>query len=134
LIVLDSSVLSELVAATPVGHVVARRIADDGADLHFPHLAVVETHSVLRRWVRRGDVEAGRAAQALEDLSRMRAVRHPHDPYLRRAWMLRENLSSYDAIYIALAETLDAPLLTCDARLARAPVTTVTIEVVEPST
>lgn len=125
--------LSELVVATPTGQLVAKRIAAEESEPHFPHLATVETLSVLRRWVERGDVDVGRAAQGLDDLTAMAAVRHAHEPFLRRAWMLRDNVTPYDAVYVALAEALDAPLLTCDARLARAPLTSVTIELVGPS-
>jgi predicted nucleic acid-binding protein len=117
--------------ATPVGHAIARRIAADTPDLHFPHLAVVETLAVLRRWVQQNRIDSGRAAQALDDLSSLSAVRHPHEPYLRRAWMLRENVSPYDAVYVALAETLGANLITCDRRLAGAPQMSVTIELIE---
>lgn len=99
----------------------------------MPHLATIETTSVIRGWSVGGWLEPRIAQRALVDLASFQAVRHHHEPYLPRAWELRHNLSAYDAVYVALAETLDAPLLTCDARLARAPLTSVTIEVVEPS-
>ena len=58
------------------------------------------------------------------------AERYDHEPFLTRVWELRHNLTAYDALYVALAEALDAPLVTCDARLGRAPLTGVTIEVI----
>jgi predicted nucleic acid-binding protein len=84
--------------------------------------------------VRQSELSGDRAAAALADLAELPAVRHAHEPYLRRIWALRENVSAYDAVYVALAEALDAPLLTCDARLSRTPLTTVAVEVVEPLT
>ena len=102
-------------------------------EVHVPHLVTIETTSVIRGWSVGGWLEPRIAQRALIDLTSFKAVRHDHEPYLQRAWELRHNLSAYDALYVALAETLDAPLLTCDARLARAPLAGVTIEVVEPS-
>ena len=71
-----------------------------------------------------------RASAALADLAEFSAVRHAHEPYLERILALRDNVSAYDAVYVALAEALEAPLLTCDGRLARAPLTSVRIELV----
>jgi len=62
-----------------------------------------------------------RAEEALQDLLDLRVSRHPHGLFLWRAWELRDNLTAYDAIYVALAEALDATLLTCDGKLALAP-------------
>lgn len=114
---------------SPKGHRIMRRLLAVG-DVHLPHLAVVETASVLRRALLQHRVTSARAVMALDDLERFDAVRHPHDPYLRRVWQLRDNVSAYDAVYVALAEALDAPLITCDARLARAPLPGVEIELV----
>jgi predicted nucleic acid-binding protein len=100
---------------------------------HIPHLCSIETTSILRRWVRQSEMTDQRASAALADLAQFSAVRHAHEPYLERIWALRENVSSYDAVYVALAEALGVPLLTCDARLGRAPLTSVTIELVGPS-
>ena len=61
------------------------------------------------------------AALALEDLRSLDVERHSHEPLLARVWDLRENLTAYDAVYVALAEALDSTLLTCDVRLAGAP-------------
>lgn len=89
--------------------------------LHAPHLLDVEIAQVLRRFERLGIIDAKRAEQALEDLRSLRLVRHPHAPLLDRVWALRHNLSAYDALYVALAEGLAAPLVTLDRRIADAP-------------
>ena len=119
MIVLDASALVELVLGTQAGRKVAERIADPRVGLHAPHLADVEVAQVLRRYVE--DAEAGAGAAALADLRALDLERHSHEALLERVWSLRENVTAYDAVYVALAEALDAPLVTCDARLARAP-------------
>jgi predicted nucleic acid-binding protein len=120
-IVLDASVLVELLLGTGTGRSVARRIADPELGLHVPHLVDVEVAHVLRRYVRDGDLDAASAEAALQDLRDLDLVRHPHEPLLDRVWTLRDRLTAYDAVYVALAEGLDAVLLTCDRKLARAP-------------
>ena len=72
-----------------------------------------------------------RAAEAFADLADFDLRRHPHLDFLTRAWKLRENVTAYDAVYVALAEALDAPIVTCDAPLARAPGHRAHIEVIE---
>jgi predicted nucleic acid-binding protein len=84
-------------------------------------LADVEVAQTLRRYVREGALDPDSAATALEDLRSLDVERHGHEPLLERVWALRDNLTAYDAVYVALAEALDARLLTCDVRLARAP-------------
>jgi predicted nucleic acid-binding protein len=120
-IVLDASALLELLLHTPAGERIGLRIADPAIGLHIPHLADIEVAQVLRRYVRDGDIEAVDAAAVLQDLRDLDLQRHAHEPLLDRVWRLRENLTAYDAVYVALAEVLDCPLLTCDGRLARAP-------------
>jgi predicted nucleic acid-binding protein len=124
--------LAEYLKASRRGYRVAERVQAASSRIHIPHLCSIETASIFRRWVRQSEMTNQRAAAALADLADLPAVRHPHEPYLTRIWALRENVSAYDAVYVALAEALDAPLLTCDARLARAPLTTVAIEVAGP--
>ena len=85
----------------------------------------------LRRLVRTGEVSADRAAEAIADLVDLDLHRHAHLDLLTRAWKLRENVTAYDAMYVALAEALDAPVVTCDAPLAKAPGHRARIEVVE---
>ncbi|MGE0455697.1 MAG: type II toxin-antitoxin system VapC family toxin [Vicinamibacteria bacterium] len=121
MIVLDASALLELLLATDRGRSIAARIADPGLGLHVPHLADVEVAQALRRYVREGELEPAAAAAALEDLRSLDLERHGHEPLLGRIWALRDNLTAYDAVYVALAEALDSTLLTCDGRLARSP-------------
>lgn len=121
MIVLDASALVELLLFTPVGEEVARRIADPAMSVHVPHLADLEVAQVLRRFARSGQLDADEAADAIEVLQDLDLQRHAHEPLLERVWSLRQNLSAYDAVYVALAEVLDTVVLTCDARLARAP-------------
>jgi predicted nucleic acid-binding protein len=121
MIVLDASVVLELLLGTPVGQVVAEDIRTPGLTLHAPHLLDLEVAHVLRRFERAGDLTATRAEQALEDLADLDAFRYPHDVFLPRIWELRSNCTAYDACYLALAESLNAPLWTTDTRLAAVP-------------
>jgi predicted nucleic acid-binding protein len=90
-------------------------------EVHIPHLFDVEVLHVLRRHSLRGGLSRKQGQLILNLLYEMKAVRYPHAPLAARIWELRENLSAYDATYVALAEVLDAPLVTMDARLAHAP-------------
>jgi len=119
MIVVDASAIVDLIApATPDPALRSRLLSN--RDLHAPHVVDVEVLSALRGFVRRGRLSAERAADARVDLAATAIVRYPHGPLLERAWELRENLTVYDAVYVALAELLRAPLVTCDARLAAA--------------
>ena len=100
-------------------------------DLHAPHLFEIEVASVLRRHALNGSLSPGRARLALGRLSTLSISLYPHAAMLPRIWELRGNVSAYDAAYIALAETLEAPLVTRDARLARAPGIRAEVEVYE---
>lgn len=121
MIVLDASVIVELLLGTARGRSIAARIEDPALGLHAPHLADVEVAQALRRYVRDGELDAASAMAALDDLRSLDLERHAHEPLLDRVWALRANLTAYDAVYVALAEALDTTLLTCDGRLARAP-------------
>lgn len=121
MIVLDASALVELLLGTDVGRTIADRIEDPAVGLHVPHLADVEVAQTLRRLWREGEIDAATAAEALVDLRDLDLERHSHEPLLERLWALRANLTACDAVYVALAEALETTLLTCDARLARAP-------------
>ena len=92
-----------------------------GEVLHAPHLIDVEIAQVLRRLEQAGTLSAARAVEALDDLGALRLARHPHHPLLDRVWALRHDPSACDALYVALAEALAAPLVTTDRRLAGAP-------------
>ena len=121
MIVLDASAVIELLLGTEAGIAVRRRVSRRTESLHAPHLMDVEVAQVLRRYHARGAIGEDRGREALEDLGDLDVARYPHDPLLPRVWQLRANLSAYDAVYVALAEALAAPLLTLDRRIASAP-------------
>lgn len=121
MIVLDASAAVELVLRLPLGNAVAERLVDPDEAVHAPHLLSVECAQAVRRYVQRGELRPGRGKEALADLADLDVVRHAHEPLLPAIWRLRDNLTAYDAAYVALAEVLDAPLVTLDARLAAAP-------------
>jgi len=120
-IVLDASAVVELLLNTEHGSLVGSRIADPAESLHAPHLLSVEVMQVLRRYVASRSVDLTISEAALSDLAALDIEHYPHEALLPRAWELRENVTAYDAIYLALAEVLDAPLVTFDSRLATAP-------------
>lgn len=130
MIVLDASAVVELLLGTATGRAIAERLVDPTLSLHAPHLIDVEVAQAMRRYVRRGQLDADAAALALEDLRLLDIERHPHEALLDRVWSLRDNMTAYDAVYVALAEALDSMLLTCDAKLARAPGTSRRVELV----
>ncbi len=116
MIVADASAaVSALLNAGP-----ARR-ALGAEQVHAPHLIDSEIANALRRQVADRALEDGPAWDALDRWRRVAVTRYPTVGLLERVWELRENVSAYDASYISLAELLDCPLLTADARLGRAP-------------
>ncbi|HEY9530116.1 MAG TPA: type II toxin-antitoxin system VapC family toxin [Burkholderiales bacterium] len=119
MIVVDASALLELLLGTARAAQIGARALSPDQRLHAPHLLDVEIVQALRRLVRLGDIDAERAEQALEDLENLVIERYSHQELLARVWQLRESMTAYDGAYVALAEALDAPLLTCDAKLAR---------------
>lgn len=114
------------------GRVLARKLVGYEFVAHIPHLAIIETTSVFRGLVRASKLTESRAKGALLDLVELPFVRHPHEPLLERIWQLRANLTAYDAVYVALAEALDATLITCDRRLGPAAPPAITVDVVGP--
>jgi predicted nucleic acid-binding protein len=119
LVVDTSAVLEALVGVdSPPGLI--ERLASDG-DLHAPHLIDVEMLHALRRLTLGHEIGEDRAADARTDFSQLALVRYPHVDLGDRMWELRHNLTAYDAAFVALAEVLGAPLVTCDSRLADAP-------------
>jgi predicted nucleic acid-binding protein len=122
LIVLDASAVLELLLHTdPGGSLVSDRISDPTESLHAPHLLSVEIAQVLRRYVAADSIDAEIAQAALGDLVALDIARYAHELFLGRVWELRGNVSAYDAVYLALAEVLDCPLVTFDGRLGAAP-------------
>jgi len=119
-IVLDASVaVTGLLVSGPAGD--AARDVLRTEPLHAPHLLDVEVTSAIRRWVLFGRLSVEDARMSLRDLRDLAADRHAHEPLLDRALDLRDAVSAYDAVYVALAELLGARLVTADQRLARAP-------------
>lgn len=122
MIVLDASAIIELLLnLKPGAPIVAKRIADEAPALYAPHLLDAEVGQVLRRFVLRGELGADDAVEALADLRDLPITRIAHGPLLNRAFELRDNATVYDALYLVLAESIQAPLLTADAALAKVP-------------
>jgi len=117
-IVVDASAVVELVLGTPTGVRVAHRLLATKAEPHAPHLLDLEVLQVLRRLEQRRAISRAEARAALDHVSELEVVRHAHDLLVPRIWQLRDNVSAYDAAYVAVAEALDVDLLTCDTRLA----------------
>lgn len=111
-----------MVRATELGARIEARVADPDDASHIPHLCPVEVTSALRGLVLGRKVSEERATRALAGLAILPATRHPVEPLLSRAWALRHNLTAYDAVYVALAESLDATLITADGKLDSAAV------------
>lgn len=128
--IVDASAVIEWLLQTPAGIKIEKRIFSPRVPLHAPHLLDVEVAQVLRRYVRDKTIPAQRGQEALEDLADLVLHRYPHDFLMPRVWELRTTLTAYDAVYVALAELLDAPLLTCDGRIASAPGHRAVVEVV----
>lgn len=120
MIVLDASAALEVLLGTPAAGPIAERIFAPDQSLHVPHLFDVEVLQVVRLYCRTGEIDADRGREAVEDLEDLGVERYSHEPLLRRTWDLRDNATAYDATYLALAELLRAPLVTCDGRLVGA--------------
>ncbi|HSJ71685.1 MAG TPA: type II toxin-antitoxin system VapC family toxin [Acidimicrobiia bacterium] len=129
MLVADASVIAPVVAdGGPDGGRFRQRLA--GEQIAAPDLLHVEVLSVIRRQLHIGTVDATQADQAVADLLDLPMTVYPTAPLLPRCWQLRDNLTAYDACYIALAEILDCSLLTADTRLSRAPGIRCPVEVV----
>jgi predicted nucleic acid-binding protein len=127
-IVVDTSAVLSALVGQPTALRLGDRVRSDG-DLHAPHLLDVEFLHGLHRLVMSGAISEDRAADARMDFADLTIVRYPHVSLADRMWELRHNVTAYDAAFITLAEILGVPLVTCDARLARAPGHTATVEV-----
>ena len=124
MIVLDASAAIEWLLRTPKASAIEARLFAKPAEpsrWHAPHLLDVEVAQVLRKLVANGVMSDVRGNEALQDFMDLPLARYPHDFLLPRVWELRNNLTAYDAVYVALAEALGASLVTCDASIAAAP-------------
>ena len=120
--VLDASAVVEWLMGSERGDAVVAQMLDDPDGSFFaPDLLDVEVVQAFRRLARSGAVSDARATGAVELLEALPVERRPAGILVSRMWTLRDNLSAYAAAYVALAEALDCPLLTCDARSADAP-------------
>jgi predicted nucleic acid-binding protein len=129
LVVDTSAVLEALAARDPEPNLIERLAAD--GDLHAPHLIDTEVLHALRRMRIARAISPERVDDVRSDFAELNIVRYPHQPLSDRVWELRHNMTAYDATFVALAELLAVPLLTCDARLASAPGHHATIELID---
>ena len=120
----------EFLLQTQLGIRVEGRLYRPEEERHALHVLDVEICQTLRRLVRLGEMSAERANEVIEDQMSLDLHRHPHLELLMRAWALRGNITSYDAMYVVLAEALDVPLITCDAPLARVRGHQATVELI----
>lgn len=130
MIVLDASAVVELLLNAPAAERLHRRVFEEARLRFAPHLIDIEVAHVMRKYAARGEITGPRGEQALELLRQMRLIRYSHEHLLPRIWELRHSLTAYDAAYVALAESLPAPLITLDARLAASSGHEATIEMV----
>lgn len=130
MIVPDASAILELLTRSERGQRIEALLLGPKVSLHAPALIDLEVAQVLRRYVTRGDVSAHWARNALGVMTAFPVTRYLHEPLLPRIWVLRENVTAYDAAYVALAEGLGARLVTCDARLAKVKGIHAAVEVV----
>jgi predicted nucleic acid-binding protein len=128
--VLDASGAIEFLLNTARGRQVGARLADDAEVVRAPHLIDIEIAHVLRRYVLDGTLDEEHAARTLRHWRQLDVERYPHEPFLDRVWRLRDNVTAYDAIYVALAGALGELLVTADRKLARSPGLNVRVELV----
>jgi predicted nucleic acid-binding protein len=130
-IVLDASAAVDLLLGRPASASIAARIAREGGVILAPHLIDLEVAQVLRRFGSLGLLDEARAQVAFDDFAALGIQRYAHDVLVPRIWELRANATAYDAVYLALAEATNAPLVTTDAKLAAVPGARATVEVVK---
>ena len=119
MIVLDASVVVELLTNGPLADYIRYELANPKEPFIVPHLVDVEVVSALRRLAVDRRIDSHRSAQMLAALAELPAERYPHTPLLGRIWQIRRNFTAYDAAYIALAEATNSALCTCDEKLRK---------------
>lgn len=129
MIVLDASAALELLLRAGDHPGLVDRVLRSAETIAAPHLLDLEVTQVLRRFVISGELPEQRARIAIEDHRALGIVRYPHDALLPRVWQLRSNCTAYDAVYLALAEALESPLVTFDSRIAAVPGHAAAVEV-----
>lgn len=120
LVVPDASAMVEYLLQSPAGRKIEGWITGPDLDLHIPALCDVEVCAALRRCLLQGELDEKRALEALDDYGDLPLWRHGHVGLMKAILRLRDNFSAYDAAYLALANQLDAVVVTCDPRLAKA--------------
>jgi predicted nucleic acid-binding protein len=128
MIVVDASIIADLLLGLGPTAGIRERLFRRGERMHAPHLIDLEVLETLRKY--RRDIGDERLGIAMEALFHVPIERHAHEPLLRRIWELRDNFRAYDASYVALAELLNAPLVTRDGRLARSAGHAASIELI----
>lgn len=119
MIVLDASAVIEMLRGGPLADSLWQELLAADEPLIVPHLLDIEAISALRRLALQARADAHQVQQFIEALAMFPAKRYEHTPLLERIWELRHNFTAYDAVYISLAETMDAVLYTCDQKLAQ---------------
>jgi len=118
-IVLDASLVVELLINGPLADPIRDDLAKHSGSLGCPHLIDVEVASALRKITAGRHIDSHHSGRLLEELAQMPVTRYPHTPLLRRIWELRHNFTAYDAAYIALAELTNSTLYTSDEKLSK---------------
>ena len=131
-IVVDASAVVDLLVAPDSSSDLIDRLAE-ADEVMAPQVIDLEFLQALRRLVRLGELGLDRAVDARRDFGELNVSRIAHEPLADRIWALRDNLSAYDAAYVALAEIASVPLVTSDAALAGAPGLHAAIELYEPA-
>ncbi len=129
-LVVDASAIAEMLLGTAKGRQVAMVIGSDHS-LHAPDLLSLEIASVARGLIRSGEITVAEAEQVVIELGALGIEFYEHLPFLPRVLQLRDNFTAYDAIYVALAETLAATLLTCDVKFGRSPAHRAAVQLVD---
>lgn len=130
MLIVDASCLYEVLVDSPHAEPIRARLSAD-TDQAAPHIVDAEVLGVIRRHHLAGELDATAASQAVDDLRDWPGERFGHQGLLHRAWQLRSSVRSWDALYVALAEVMDATLLTLDRRLASSEAPQCAIEVVQ---